>query len=414
MNLSFFIARRYLFARKTHNVINIISGVSVCGIALAAFALICTLSVFNGFNDLVATLFTSFDPQLRIVSSQGKLFSVDTPEFGKVKDIPFVDVFSLTIEEQALIEYNNRQEIVTLKGVDDNFYYLGGIENILIGQGIYMLADDVTDYGILGSLLARKLGSGIESVSPFYVYAPLRGVTVNMANPAASFNSKEFFSPGVIFQVNQPPYDESYVLVSLDLSRRLFGYDSEVTAVGLKLNKDTSLKKAKTYISNILGPGYKVLDRYEQHADLFKVVKLEKFISFIFLSLILLIASFNIIGSLVMLMVEKRDDVGVLNGIGASKESVSKIFIYEGLLISLLGALSGLALGVIVTLLQEKLGFIPLGSSGGFVVDAYPVSLKFSDVFAVLGTVMAMSLIIIWPVRAISGLFFKTAEKNGN
>ncbi len=414
MKTPLFIAKRYILARKSHNVINIISGISVCGVALASFALIGTLSVFNGFNDLVKTLFTNFDPQLKIVSHRGNAFSSDIPELREVKALSFVDVFSMTIEEQALIEYKNTQEIVTLKGVDDEFYYLSGIENILIGQGIYMLADDVADYGILGLQLARKLNSGIEPVSPFNVYAPLRGVTVNMANPAASFNSKEFFSPGVVFQVNQPPYDESYVLVSINLNRRLFGYESEITAVELRLIEGVNLKKAKSEISKIMGPNFRILDRYEQHADVFKVFKLEKFISFIFLTLILLIASFNIIGSLIMLMVEKRKDVNILNGIGASKELVSNIFIYQGLLISLLGALSGVVMGVIVVLLQQKFGFIPLGSSGGFVVDSYPVSLRFFDVLAVLGTVMVMSLITIWPIRSMAGRFFRIAEKNEN
>ncbi|MBR4302009.1 MAG: ABC transporter permease [Bacteroidaceae bacterium] len=402
MNFPFYIAKRYLFAKKSHNVINVISGISVAGIALASFALICTLSVFNGFNDLVATLFTKFDPELKIVSTQGKLFNTDNSKIQDLSELPFVEEYSFSLEEQALIQYRNSQQIITIKGVEESFYATSGIEDILRGNGIFMLADEVCNYGIPGIGIISKLGSGIQPAEPFKLYVPKQGERVNMINAAANFNSCNIYSPGVAFQVNQAKYDENYLLVSLDVAENLTGYNNQATAIELKLSDNISVKKAKKRIAALLGTDFKVLDRYEQQEDIFKVVKLEKFISYLFLTFILLISCFNIISSLIMLMIEKQSDTEILRSLGADKSTTTQIFIYDGILISMIGAVSGVVLGTIVALLQQQFGFIPLGTNGGFIVDAYPVNLKIEDIVLVLATVLVVSYISIKPIGKLA------------
>ncbi|MBO5951938.1 MAG: ABC transporter permease [Bacteroidaceae bacterium] len=402
MNFPFYIAKRYLFAKKSHNVINVISGISVAGIALASFALICTLSVFNGFNDLVATLFTKFDPELKIVSTQGKLFNTDNSKIQDLSELPFVEEYSFSLEEQALIQYRNSQQIITIKGVEESFYATSGIEDILRGNGIFMLADEVCNYGIPGIGIISKLGSGIQPAEPFKLYVPKQGERVNMINAAANFNSCNVYSPGVAFQVNQAKYDENYLLVSLDVAEKLTGYNNQATAIELKLSDNISVKKAKKRIVALLGTDFKVLDRYEQQEDIFKVVKLEKFISYLFLTFILLISCFNIISSLIMLMIEKQSDTEILRSLGADKSTTTQIFIYDGILISMIGAVSGVVLGTIAALLQQQFGFIPLGTNGGFIVDAYPVNLKIEDIVLVLATVLVVSYISIKPIGKLA------------
>lgn len=402
MNFPFYIAKRYLFAKKSHNVINVISGISVAGIALASFALICTLSVFNGFNDLVATLFTKFDPELKIVSTQGKLFNTDNSNIQDLSDLPFVEEYSFSLEEQALIQYRNSQQIITIKGVEESFYATSGIEDILRGNGIFMLADEVCNYGIPGLGIISKLGSGIQPAEPFKLYVPKQGERVNMINAAANFNSCNIYSPGVAFQVNQAKYDENYLLVSLDVAENLTGYNNQATAIELKLSDNISVKKAKKRIAALLGTEFKVLDRYEQQEDIFKVVKLEKFISYLFLTFILLIACFNIISSLIMLMIEKQADTEILRSLGADKSTTTQIFVYDGILISMIGAVSGVVLGTIAALMQQHFGFIPLGTNGGFIVDAYPVNLKIEDIVLVLATVLVVSYISIKPIGKLA------------
>lgn len=402
MNFPFYIAKRYLFAKKSHNVINVISGISVAGIALASFALICTLSVFNGFNDLVATLFTKFDPELKIVSTQGKLFNTDNSKIQDLSDLPFVEEYSFSLEEQALIQYRNSQQIITIKGVEESFYATSGIEDILRGNGIFMLADEVCNYGIPGLGIISRLGSGIQPAEPFKLYVPKQGERVNMINAAANFNSCNIYSPGVAFQVNQAKYDENYLLVSLDVAENLTGYNNQATAIELKLSDNISVKKAKKRIAALLGTEFKVLDRYEQQEDIFKVVKLEKFISYLFLTFILLIACFNIISSLIMLMIEKQADTEILRSLGADKSTTTQIFVYDGILISMIGAVSGVVLGTIAALMQQHFGFIPLGTNGGFIVDAYPVNLKIEDIVLVLATVLVVSYISIKPIGKLA------------
>lgn len=405
MNLSLYIAKRYIFAKKSHNAINVISGVSVCGVALATLALICTLSVFNGFQDLVATLFTAFDPQLKIVANTGKVFDAQDPRIQAIRQMPEVAVFSESLEDNAMVQYKGRQVMVTLKGIQDNFNELTAIDSILFGRGDMVLADEVVDYVIPGAELVSVLGTGVRFVDPLEVYAPKRGAKINVANPTTSFESGLLYSSGLVFAVNQQKYDASYMLVSLEFARELFQYDTEVSSIELKLKDEADTDQVKRTLQQQLGEGFQVLDRYEQQSDTFRIMEVEKLISYIFLTFILLIACFNVIGSLSMLIIDKRADVVTLRNLGADNQLISRIFLFEGCLISLLGALIGIVLGLTLCLVQQEFGLIGLGGTGegSFIIDAYPVSVHLQDVILVFITVWVVGFLSVWyPVRYLS------------
>ncbi|MBO7110494.1 MAG: FtsX-like permease family protein [Bacteroidaceae bacterium] len=412
MNFPFFIARRYLFAKKSHNVINVISAISVAGIMLATFALICTLSVFNGFHELVESLFRDFDPDLKVVPAGRKFFNIDDERIYRARELDFIDISTFTLEEQALLSYKSKQQIAMIKGVEDSYHDLVGIENLLKGNGIYMLEDDICHYGIMGVGLMNRMDCGVSPAYPLSLYVPKKEGRVTITNPATSFNQASIYSPGVIFCVEQQKYDDNYVLISMSLAQKLTDRGNEASALELKLKEGTSLRKARNELESILGSDFTVQDRIEQQQDVFKVFKLEKFISYLFLTFILLIACFNIIGSLIMLMVEKQQDARLLGSMGANKKTIERIFITNGVLISLLGAVSGLVLGIIAVLLQQKYGFISLGSSGSFIVDAYPVSIHFQDIILVLFTVLVVSFLSVRPIGPIARRFIRKSESD--
>ena len=406
MNFPFYIAKRYLFSKKSHNAINVISGVSVCGIALATLALVCTLSVFNGFQDLVTTMFTAFDPELKIVAVNGKVFDSQDTRILSVKQLPEVEVCSESLEDNAMVQYKDRQAMVVIKGVEDHFHQVTAIDRILYGRGDRLLHDEVADYAIPGIELVSMLGTGIRFLDPLAVYVPKRGSKINVANPASSFNSDYLYSSGLVFAVNQQKYDASYILTSLSFARNLFQYDTEVSSIELKVKEGSNINKVQEKVSQILGNDYQVLNRYEQQADTYRIMEVEKLISYLFLTFILLIACFNVIGSLSMLIIDKRADVVTLRNLGANDEMITHIFLFEGCLISFFGAIVGVVLGVALCLVQQEFGLISLGtgdSAGAFVVDAYPVSVHLSDVLLVLGTVLLISFLAVqYPVRYLS------------
>lgn len=403
MNFPFYIARRYLFSKKSHNAINVISGISVCGVALATLALVCTLSVFNGFQDLVSNLFTAFDPELKIIPSAGKVFDGQDKSIAAVRKMPEVALVCESLEDNALVQYQGRQAMAVIKGVEDNFTELTPIDTILFGKGDLSLHDEVVDYAIPGVQLLANLGTGIRFLDPLEVYAPKRGAKVNMANPATSFTGGNLFSSGLVFAVNQEKYDGSYIITSLQFARKLFQYTTEVSAVNLKLKPGTDVDAFKRKLEAQLGERFRVLDRYEQQADTFRIMKIEKFISYLFLTFILMIACFNVIGSLSMLIIDKRDDVTTLRNLGANDRQIVRIFLFEGRLISFIGAVAGIVLGVLLCWLQQTFGLISLGASGSFIVDAYPVSVHWEDVVLIFFTVLAVGFLSVWyPVRYLS------------
>ena len=404
MNYRLFIARRYLFSRKSHHAINIISGISVAGVAIATMAMVCTLSVFNGFRDLVAGLFTAFDPQLRVTLTEGTSVSQDDEALQRLRRHPDVKVYTPVMEGQALVVQDRRQQVVTVMGVADNFTEQASINNILYGDGSFCLHADVLEYGVLGLRLAARLGLPANFPDPLQVYAPKRGERVNMANPLSSFNHDELQSPGVVFNVQQSRYDDNYIITSLGFAQRLFDQRGRVTSVELRLRDGVSLSSAKRELRQLLGARFQVQDRFEQQADVFRIMRIEKLISFVFLTFILLIACFNIIGSLSMLMIDKRQDVRTLRSLGVTDGQVCDIFMLEGRMISLAGAAVGLLLGLALCWLQQEFGLISMGSSAGsFIVEAYPVSVHVGDLVIVFLTVLVVGWAAVWwPVRYLS------------
>lgn len=409
MNFPFYIASRYLLSKKSHHAINIISGVSVCGVAIATAALVCILSVFNGFQDMVAGLFTAFDPELKVMPAEGKWMAADEKELEVLRKNPNIAVYTEVVEDDALLVVNNRQTMATIKGVEDNFEELTHIDNILFGDGVFELHVDVIDYGILGSNLLLQLGLPADFSSAIQVYAPRKGERINLADPRESLNQEELYSPKVGFMVKQNKYDSHYVVTNIAFARRLFERQGYVSAVELKLVPQANLSSVKAEIQKTLGEKYRVLDRYEQQEDTFKIMQIEKLISYIFLTFILMIACFNIIGSLAMLIIDKKEDAVTLRNLGANEKQISSIFMMEGRMICLLGAFIGIAIGLTLCYLQQEFGLIRFGDSeGSYIIDAYPVSVHAIDIVLVFLTVVAVGFLSVWyPVKHLSKKYTK-------
>lgn len=404
MNFPFFIARRYLFSKKSTHVINVISSISVIGVAVATMALVIVLSVFNGFHDLVASLFTSFDPQLKVVPVEGKTAPADDPILTKIRLLPQVDVATETVEDQALAIYNDHQAMVKIKGVDDNFAELSHITDILYGDGSFSLHAANLEYGIVGIRLAQNLGIGAQWDGFLKIYAPKKEGQLDMTNPSDGFVVDSLNSPGVLFAVKQAKYDKNYIITSISFARNLFGQQGMLSDLELRLKPGSNLDAVKAEMQQIAGNKYKVLDRFEQQEDTFKIMSIEKMIAYIFLTFILVVACFNIIGSLSMLIIDKKNDVVTLRNLGANDKQITRVFLFEGRMIAVIGAVIGIGLGLLLCFLQQQYGFVRLGDSeGSFIVDAYPVSVHYSDVAIIFVTVIAVGWLAVWyPVRALS------------
>ena len=404
MKYEFFIARRYLFSCKSHHAINVISGISVVGVTIATVALVCTMSVFNGFRDLVASLFTAFDPQLKVSLVEGRTINADDSSLEKLKLLESVEVYTPVLEDEALVVRDNHQMVVTIKGVADNITEQVELEKILYGDGEFALKADVLEYGVVGIQLAGQLGLNAYFEEPLQVYAPRKGERVNMANPVASFNHDELQSPGVVFMVQQTQYDGHYILTSLGFAQRLFDQKGQISSVELKLKKGVNQSEAKKEIRHLMGSKFKVQDRYEQQDDVFRIMRIEKLISYLFLTFILLVACFNIIGSLSMLMIDKKQDVQTLRSMGADNGQICRIFMLEGRMISLAGAVVGVLVGLLLCWMQKEFGFISMGGNAGdFIVDSYPVSVHFWDIVLIFVTVLIVGWVAVWyPVRYFS------------
>ena len=401
MNFPFFIARRYLFSKKSTHAINIISAISAIGVAVATMALVVTLSVFNGFHDLVASFFTTFDPQLKVSPVSGKTIAADDPALQQICRLPEVEVATQTVEDMALATYNGRQAMVRIKGVEDNFDSLTHIRKILVGDGEYCLHAADMNYGIVGIRLAERLGMGYTFQKDLHIYAPKREGQLNMANPEEGFVADELFSPGVLFCVKQGKYDKNYILTSIAFARNLFAQQGMVSAVELRLKPGSDFDAVKAKMEKMGEGRFYVHDRYEQQADTFKIMKVEKLIAYIFLTFILVVACFNIIGSISMLIIDKRDDVATLRNLGASDKQIVRIFLLEGRMISTIGAVAGIAVGLLLCWIQQTWGIVGLGrSSGSFIIDSYPVSVHPTDIVLIFATVVAVGYAAVWyPVR---------------
>lgn len=404
MNFPFFIARRYLFSKKSTHVINVISSISVIGVAVATMALVIVLSVFNGFHDLVASLFTSFDPQLKVVPVEGKTAPSDDPILTQIRLLPEVDVATETVEDQALAIYQGKQAMVKIKGVEDNFSELSHITDILYGDGTYSLHAANLEYGILGIRLAQTMGIGAQWDGYLKIYAPKKEGQLDLSNPGEGFVADSLNSPGVLFSVRQSKYDKNYIVTSIAFARNLFGQQGMLSDLEIRLKEGSDLNAVKAEMQKIAGTKYKVLDRFEQQEDTFKIMSIEKLMAYIFLTFILVVACFNIIGSLSMLIIDKKNDVVTLRNLGANDKQITRGFLFEGRMIAVIGAVIGIGLGLLLCLLQQQYGFVRLGESeGSFIVDAYPVSVHYTDVAIIFVTVIAVGWLAVWyPVRALS------------
>ena len=397
----FRIAWRYLFAKKQFNAIHIITAISSAAVGVVTAAMICVLSVMNGFGTLVEQMFSQFDPDLRVTAQIGKSFSLNPEKKEQLLALPCVDLLSECIQETALIEFDDKQMPVQLMGVDSTFAHITNIENIII-DGHYEVYDGAFDRAVLGQGLAWKLGLGARFVQGIQVYAPKRESRVNMLRPDMNFNKETCFIAG-IFAINQQKYDENLILVGLDLSKRLLEFeDNEITALLLSTPKDYNIKKAKRDIRNLLGDGFIIQDRYEQQEDFFRILRVEKLLTTLLLIFILLLASFNGIGSLSMLIIDKQKDIQTFSHLGANNEMIRKIFMLEGWLVNTIGAMVGLILGLGICLLQEHFGLLKLGNGEEYIISTYPVAVQWWDIILVIAMVFALSVLSAWiPARKI-------------
>ena len=404
MNFPLFIARRYLFSKKSTHAINIISAISAVGVAVATMALVVTLSVFNGFHDLVASFFTTFDPQLKVTPVSGKTVAADDPTLQEICKLPEVEVSTETIEDMALASYNGRQAMVKIKGVEDNFDSLTHIREILLGDGEYCLHAADMNYGIVGIRLAERLGMGYTFQNELRIFAPKREGQLNLANPEDGFVEGNLYSPGVLFCVKQGKYDKNYILTSISFARDIFAQQGMVSAVEIRLKPGSDFEAVKKKMKEIGEGKFHVKDRYEQQEDTFKIMKIEKLMAYIFLTFILVVACFNIIGSISMLIIDKRDDVVTLRNLGATDKQIVRVFLFEGRMISTIGALAGIAVGLLLCWIQQRWGVVGLGrSSESFIIDSYPVSVHPEDVIIIFFTVLAVGYAAVWyPVRYFS------------
>jgi lipoprotein-releasing system permease protein/zinc transport system substrate-binding protein len=401
LNFPFYIAKRYLFSKKSHNAINIISIVAVCGVAVATMATVCSMSVLNGFRGLVADMFSAFDPELKITPAKGKVFNPDTIMFQEISSLPEIDVIAESLEDNVMINYRGRQGLAVLKGVSDNFISLTNFGSILI-DGDTILKNEDNNFALLGFGIANSIGVNAGFVFPMEIDAPKRNVKVNLSNPIASVN-REYAYIGGIFRVDQAIYDQNYIIVPIRLARDLFDYEEEVSALEIKLKAGASVKEVQAEIQKISGDGFLVKDCYQQQEDTFKMINIEKWVTFLILSFILLIAAFNIIGSLSMLIIDKQADMMMLRNLGADNRLISRIFLFEGWLISAFGAVAGITLGVLLCFGQQHFGWLRLGTGDNFSVTAYPVIVSSSDLLFILITVLTIGFFsVLYPVRYLS------------
>lgn len=401
MNFPLFIARRYFLTKKLRNVINIISLISVVGVAVGTMALVVVLSVFNGFEGLIKSTYNAFDPDIKITPEKGKTFNPSKDErFARVEKLAGVDVFTRVLEENALIRYDDRQYIGRIKGVEENFQALSGVDS-MITNGRFVLEENNRNFAVVGKALSIFLSISLNFMEPLNIYVPERGQAA-MYNPSQAFNRKYIFPSGIFS--TQPEYDRQYVIVPMKFARQLLDYENQVTAVEIGVEEDYRVTRVEEQIQHILGDDFQVQNRYEQHEVFYKVMKSEKWYIFLILTFILIVASFNIIGSITMLIIDKKRDIMILRSLGANLKTIRRIFFIEGWMISFIGAITGVAVGLFISWLQETYGLIRLGgATGSFMVEYYPVEVQLLDVLGVFATVLFIGFIAAYyPVRYIT------------
>ncbi len=399
MNFSFFIARRYLISKKSHNIINIISGISMIGVAVGTAALIIVLSVFNGLESAVVSMFSVFDPDIKITAAQGKTFHVNEIDQNSIESIPGIIKYSQVVEENALLRYHQQQHLVTIKGVDSLFQLNSPLDSVVV-EGQMLTQRDSNDFAIAGYGVAYYLDLDLNDFDNYIsVYIPKRNNSASLL-PEESFNY-ELIQPVGIFSIQQD-FDDKYIIVPLRFARRLLDYDTELTSIEIRLDSKVNATKVKEKVSHIVGEKFKVKSRFEQQEVLYKIMKSEKWAVFLILTFILIVASFNTIGSITMLILDKKKDIAILHNLGAEISTIRKIFFLEGFMITIIGTIMGLALGTIICWLQIKFGLVKLQAGGSFIFNAYPVKIIFLDYIYVIVTLVLIGIIAAWiPARRI-------------
>ncbi len=409
MNLPFYIAKRYLLGKKSQNAINIISGISVLGITTGTMALVIVLSVFNGFDSVVKSLYNTFDPDIQISSVEGKTFIPDSKSLEAIVAIPGVSAVSEVLEENVLLLYNDRQHIATVKGVDENFNNVSGIDS-MIYDGEMLLQDRNRPYTVVGRGVAYNLGIGLNFINPLFLYTIDRTARINMSQPEESIR-RDFIYPSGIFEIEQD-YDTRYIICPIDFVRELLLYHDEVTYLEVKLDPAFPPEELRKEIVELMGEGFHVKNREQQNEMFYRVMRSEKWAIFLILTFILIIASFNVIGSLSMLIIDKKKDILTLRNMGAGNRLIKRIFLMEGWLISVFGSISGLFLGTAISWIQQRFGVIKLTGSGSFIIDAYPVQIEALDICLIWLTVLLIGLIAArYPVQQISKKYLAGIEK---
>lgn len=406
MNFPFYIAKRYLVSKKSHNIINIISIISVVGIGIGSMALILILSVFNGFESLVISLFNTFNPDIEVTLKEGKTFSLSELPAEEIRKIPGLVSYTEVVEENALLKHDEKQHIITIKGVSPEYTELSRLDTMLV-EGSFRLKRDHQNLAVLGAGVAYFLDVHIGDFNrPLTVYVPNRKKSPGLDFESA-FNRK-LITPAGIFSVQQD-IDSKYVIVSIDFARDLLDYTAEITSLEINLSGTVPREKVQQQLEGILGERFEVKNRYQQEELLYNIMKSEKFVTFAILAFILLIAAFNVVGSLSMLILDKKKDIAILHSMGASVKRIRRIFMIEGLMITMIGGLAGLLLGGLLSWLQQTFGLIRLGATGGsFVVQYYPVQMQALDFVGIFITVFVIGLLAAWyPVRQISKRYIR-------
>ena len=397
MNVSFYIAKRYLIAKKSQNAINIISWISVISVGIGTFALVVVLSAFNGLEGLVESLFESFDADIRIEAKKGKVFSADDIDFDELMEVEGVVDYSKVLEEVVGVRYKDQQAIATIKGVDASFLNMSQLDSAII-DGEALLERNEINFAIMGYGIASQLGAYLNKAPEnLSIYAPSRE-KFSAINPLSS-TYRQLIAPGGVFYIS-PEYDNKYIVVSLEFAHKLLKYKNEITSVELSSEETADLETVKDKLTELVGEDFKVSTKYEFNEIIYKTNRTEKWVTFLILVFILIIAAFNILSSLSMLIIEKKKDIETLKALGAKKSLIRRIFFFEGLLINLSGALSGLILGVILCLLQQHVGLLRL--EGG-IVEYYPVEVNPVELLYILATVLIIGVLTSWyPVKNLT------------
>jgi len=410
LKTAFYIARRYLISKKSVNVINIISGVSVAGVTVGTFALIVILSVFNGLDTTIKSLFSSFDPDIKISAAKGKSFDLNEGNFEAIKNLTGIASVTPVVEEDALLRYADRQYFATIKGVPANYSETSGLDTTCITSGRFMLESGRVPFAVVGQGVAYYLSVGLNFTDPVHIYTLKKG-TSGRPSLANAFNHSTIYASG-IFQ-NQQEIDSKYVLVPFGFAQELFQMGNRVSAVEIGLKPNISEDRAKAEIIGLLGEKFVVKTQFEQHELFYKVMRSEKWAIFIILGFVLVIASFNILGSLSMLIIDKKADIAILQSMGANQKLVRTIFLFEGWMISLAGAVFGLILGILICWIQIEFGLLKIpGNEGSFIFSSYPVEIRVTDLLSIFLLVTGIGFLAAWyPIRFISGKYLTTPTK---